>query len=143
MPTFATGVQTIARTLGEHQKAVKKGMRKALLQAGEQILERARYYVPVDTGLLKSTGRATVYISGQTAELVVSFGQDSEGVDAGGGAAYYALWVHENLDVYHAPPTSAKFLEKAERETRWKVSALIGDTLNAETEVVKNGIVVP
>lgn len=32
---------------------------------------------------------------------------------AKGGDPDYAVFVHENLDVYHAPPTQAKFLQHA------------------------------
>jgi len=55
---------------------------------------------PVKTGVL----RASVFID----DPVVRDGNLSIGF---GYTRYYSVYVHENLDSYHKPPTKAKFLE--------------------------------
>lgn len=49
--------------------------------------------------------------------------------------AYYAVFVHENLEARHAPPTSAKFLERAAKNKKREMQAVIKSHI-----VNKNGL---
>lgn len=62
------------------------------------ILNRAKYYCPVDTGKLKSSGRVE-HIGGGKSMII--FDCD------------YAWYVHEHTWKKHAYPTCAKFLTRA------------------------------
>lgn len=42
-----------------------------------------------------------------------------------GFAAPYCVFVHERTDVYHAPPTQAKFLEQPARQYRRQIGGVI------------------
>lgn len=87
--------------LVEH--AVPQAAVRALYQLGEEILTQSQEIVPVDTGSLKRSGHTTLpAIEGD--QIVVTIGY-------GGPSAPYALPVHERIDVFHRPPTQAKFLE--------------------------------
>lgn len=68
-----------------------------------RVFERSQYEVPVDTGALRSSGFITQpYVTGNQVAISIVYGQ---------AAAPYALWVHENLEQRHAPPTKSKYLE--------------------------------
>lgn len=75
------------------------GMEQGLIRAGLFLLARAQEFVPVDTGFLKRSGYVAKTGKGFSTLVSVGF------------TAPYAIWVHERLDLHHAPPTMAKFLE--------------------------------
>ena len=78
----------------------------------EPILKESQRLVPVDTGKLKRSGFIeTRRMSGGT-EAAIGYGRY--------GRPTYAAFVHENMNVRHAAPTQAKFLEVA-------VNTKIGD----------------
>lgn len=81
-----------------------KAMGNALFQEGERIMAAAKELVPVDTATLKTSGHVKLpEIVGDDVTVVMGFG---------GAASDYAIYVHENLEARHAPPTQAKFLEQ-------------------------------
>ena len=82
----------------------EEGERNARTMA-ELILELARdVYCPIDTGELRESGIVVEQGAGETYAAQVEFG------------TRYALYVHEDLTVYHEPPTQAKFLDRASEE---------------------------
>lgn len=79
---------------------------EGLRRGAKIILDKALYYCPEDTGFLRQSGDTEVNDLGDDGgEVVVFF------------SAYYAVFVHENTRVRHDPPTQAKFLERAVRDT--------------------------
>lgn len=83
-----------------------EGVTEDAIEAGLQmILDASQELVPVDTGALKASGFIRVFRTRGRVSGVVGY--------AAGGNPYYAAIVHENLEMYHAPPTQAKFLEEA------------------------------
>lgn len=72
----------------------------------EAIMVRATELCPVDTGTLRDSAKVSPPMR-QGAQAVAVEGS------FGGNAREYAAYVHERLDVYHEPPTQAKFLETA------------------------------
>ena len=68
-----------------------------------KMLKETLRITPVDTGNLRASGHVTnPVVNGTVVSTEIVFGGDS---------APYAFIVHERLDVYHRPPTQAKFLE--------------------------------
>lgn len=78
----------------------------------EEILKRAKYYCPVDTGKLVNSGRIERKGDG-TCDIV--FGNED---------CTYAWYVHENMSARHATPTRAKFLTRAVQEVEAMWNAL-------------------
>jgi hypothetical protein len=71
------------------------------------IFAETQVLVPVETGALKRSGRVVrEAVTADGVVLSIAYGGPSEPryVD-------YAVYVHERLDVRHAPPTQAKFIE--------------------------------
>lgn len=112
------GLKKAAEQLEREKKEKADKIIQDLINLAELIKRRALYYCPIDTGALRRS--AKVKVSGQsatTATLSITFGDDT---------AYYALYVHEDLTKYHAPPTQAKFLERAIAESRADIINIFG-----------------
>lgn len=102
---------------------------KGLYRSGHLVMAKSAIEVPVRSGALRATGYVTLpKKSGSRYTVTLGYGgvpgaqgvtiptsqprtskkgnvyQSSAGVD-------YALYVHENLEAHHLPPTKAKFLE--------------------------------
>jgi hypothetical protein len=76
-----------------------------MLDAMKPTLELAKYYTPVDTGALVDSG----YLEGTSTKsyprVEIGFGF--------GGNPRYTVYVHEMVQIAHAAPTQAKFLQRA------------------------------
>ncbi len=46
-----------------------------------------------------------------------------------GYTANYAIFVHENLEAYHEPPTQAKYLEQPARELKPELASIIAELI--------------
>jgi hypothetical protein len=99
---FQTAIYNIG-VLPSRHSVIMEGVVK---KCGQLILDRSQVYVPVLTGKLKASGHLETYGSGF--RMVVHVIYDVP----------YAVYVHENTNAYHAPPTSAKFLTLALSETK-------------------------
>lgn len=77
----------------------------ALKYALEPIYDESQILVPVDTGRLKASGFIEARKTGRGVTGAVGYGK--------GGDPYYAVYVHEHLELRHEAPTQAKFLEEA------------------------------
>lgn len=88
----------------------------------DAVLAESQEIVPVEEGDLKSTGRVVVTERGERVSGRVSYG------NAAGPNKFvdYAIYVHENPDARHEPPTSWKFLEIPWRRRRGGMPAAIG-----------------
>jgi hypothetical protein len=80
----------------------------AIDAALDPIFATSQYYVPVDTGKLKKSGFKEVGTFRGRPRGIVGY--------AKGGDPHYATIVHEDMEMSHKPPTSAKFLERAFKE---------------------------
>lgn len=144
------GIQTVIKALERIRDSAVPAARAGLEAAGENVLILAKYYCPVDTGALRASGRVEVldqFGSGPSGlRLQVIFGgkvgytlpgtgkgqsaKPDKGytgpADLSGMVVYYAVPVHENLAARHAPPTCAKFLERAVRENWQAITELVG-----------------
>ncbi len=76
-------------------------MEEVVYEELEEIKEASQEIVPVDTGRLHDSAFVDVRRERGKVQGIVGF--DTE----------YALYVHENPDAFHKPPTRWKFLEEA------------------------------
>lgn len=103
---YVTGVDATVQSLRvRFDSNVKRAITIAVKAHAQEVYELSQELVPVDKGPLKASGR--IELSRDENGLMVAK------VVYGGETAPYALWVHENLEAYHAPPTQAKYLERA------------------------------
>lgn len=98
-----TNADKVIASLRLKRLAGEKAVEKMIDQMAKTTLELSQTYVPVDTGALKASAQGGPIYSGTgiTRTAVIEY------------VAPYVVYVHENLDSWHAPPTSAKFLERA------------------------------
>lgn len=101
-------------------QAIRKGtnltgmiMADAMRKAAETLLKVSQPLVPVNTGALKASGKVVVKGTGFAAVAFVVY------------EAQYAVWVHENLQAYHAPPTQARYLADAVPKARGTIAAML------------------
>ncbi len=88
-------------------------MADALEKAAHVLLNASQKLVPVDTGELKKSGKVVVKGRGFSAVAYVIY------------EARYAVWVHENLQSYHEPPTQARYLADAVPKVRGTIAAML------------------
>lgn len=78
---------------------------EALVYGLKPIFDESQRIVPVDTGRLKRSGFVETRRTARGTAAAIGYGRY--------GRPTYAAFVHERLDLRHASPTSAKFLELA------------------------------
>lgn len=102
------GALQLKRKLGKAALEAPIEFGRAIYQETQVEATEAKKRTPVDTGTLK----ATVHAEGPTFEARRIYTE----VVAGGPAASYAIYVHEDLDAYH-PVGQAKFIESTINES--------------------------
>lgn len=111
-------IKTVKRNIGKiAQQKIQAG--KAELQKQiDKIFTKSLVLCPVDTGVMKSTGRTEpVKIKATKIEGSITYG--------GGQAAKYTIVQHENLQFSHEHPTQAKWLEQPAKEQAKKMPEAI------------------
>lgn len=94
-------VSTVISQMYDYVKGSKRKYQELSFAYGQRIYDLSQYYVPVDTGALKNSGRLEA--TGDGFDQVVRVSYNTE----------YAIYVHEILTNFHEPPTSAKYLQRA------------------------------
>ncbi len=89
-------------------KTVDAATEAAVRAALQPVFDASQDLVPVDTGKLKASGYLVTRMSRGRIVGEVGYGK--------GGNPHWAPRVHEDLDVFHEPPTQAKFLEQPANE---------------------------
>ncbi len=102
-------LRAISGVKAKYAPKIADALRKCAGVAGR----KSDYFVPKDTLALMQSKKITVTGKGFGARAVLSY------------STHYAIYVHENLDMPHAEPTCAKFLEKAVRLTRGTQASII------------------
>lgn len=111
-----TNLQKVIGQLRRYGQGFFDGAAAAQVDAAEEVLARAKYYTPVETGYLKGTGRVEIELRElRRAAARIVFD------------APYSTFVHERLDLHHAPPTQAKFLQRAVDELERRMTVVIGE----------------
>lgn len=103
------GMDKIIAKLQVAPNETKKAIRQVTDEVSQDVLYRSNEYVPVDTGVLRSSGNI-IRAKEEGANTIVG------GVGYGGAASKYAVIVHENLNANHPRGGQAKFLERATNE---------------------------
>lgn len=98
MAEAVEGLGSLTRRLNRVERDVPRAARRARMESGEDLLTKTIPVTPLECGPLRESG----YVEHAESESVVGFG---------GQAAGYAIFVHERLELRHAPPTRSKFLE--------------------------------
>lgn len=96
------------------------GVERGIKKASAFLLREAKKIVPVDTGALKASGRIDLTGTGPETNAFITFSTD------------YAGYVHEDLNAYHRPPTSAKYLERPAREHQEEIRQIVRDECRRE-----------
>lgn len=132
MKATVTGVDRVLRAIGKARTQDAVNIDEGLKKCAQVIMRKALTVVPRETGALAESHK------------VVGNGKQGFAarytVEAGGPGAYYALYVHEDLTKYHAPPTMSKWLEYAVRTTRGTCSAILKRTMGAERGKTIDGV---
>lgn len=101
---IAPNTEQLAVRIKARLDAALRAAKAEAYQFGEEVMADSKQnYVPVDTGLLRSSGNVQTEDHGNRFRVILGYG---------GAAAGYAIHVHENLNAYHRPPTQAKYLER-------------------------------
>ena len=87
--------------------AIKGLTPDVLLEILEPVLEQSQIYCPVKTGALKNSSYLEVMQQGTGGTISAEIGYGR------GGVPHYTIFVHEDMEKFHVPPTQAKFLERA------------------------------
>ena len=94
----------------------------ALYQEAQALIAEAKQITPVDTGALRASGMIQMpTLQGKQVEVRCGFG---------GPAAPYAVYVHENLEAHHQPPTQAKFLEVPAKRRAKGMQQRVADSIS-------------
>lgn len=84
----------VTNRLRQAHEAARMALARALYAEGLTIMARSQPLVPVDTGLLRSTGRVDLIPEESTGVgVLLSYG--------GEGLAPYAVYVHERTGLHH------------------------------------------
>jgi hypothetical protein len=99
---------------------------QALYAEANDIMLASQELVPVDTGILKTSGEVLdPVINGNTVEVVMGYG---------GAASAYALRQHEDLTYRHAEGKQAKYLEDPAREAMENFEQSLADRIEGIIE---------
>ena len=92
-----------------------RALMRGVYKAATDIMLESQRIVPVDTSTLKQSARVgEPEVFGAHVQVELGYGYGAQvNPKTGQVAGQYAVPVHERLDQYHAPPTQAKFLERA------------------------------
>src|SRR4029434_8732072 len=103
MEVKVSGLDQVFKNLEATSEQIIQALARALYEDGGALLKEAQAITPWEFGVLVGSGYVTLpEITGSKIKVVLGFG---------GAAQAYAEIVHERLDVYHKPPTQAKYLE--------------------------------
>lgn len=119
------GVQTAIRGLDKAIRTTAPRIQDGINRCLFAVLKKSRYYVPKDTHALEKSA---------TVVPAQGVGYGARGyVQYGGAGVGYAVRVHEDMEMKHAPPTCAKFLERAVRELKGTMTQIMGRAVAGET----------
>lgn len=107
-------------TMGAAEEATKEG--------AQLVYEESQLLVPVDTEKLKKSGKVEKRKTtlGFKTSWLVTYDTD------------YAIYVHEDLSVYHDPPTTAKFLEIPLRNNQKLITKLVAARVQQKLEQINS-----
>lgn len=106
MSLFSLDTRALMTKFAAAAVAARIGTDRATNAAAEDLLTKTIPVTPVEYGDLRGSGR------------VEKAGFGDYAVVFGGPEAPYAIYVHERMDLQHAAPTKAKYLESTYLENK-------------------------
>jgi hypothetical protein len=111
-------MDSLQRIIGSAYNQFETAAPQIVYNALEPTFLKARdVYCPIDKGDLRASGYLEIQPFRGQPRVEMGF--------ARGGQPFYAVVVHENLEMPHKPPTRAKFLETAVDEDLSDISSRI------------------
>lgn len=107
------GVKVVLKNLRRYKKMIPKNVHRGMKKAGLFLQRKSQEVVPVDTGHLKSSAFTRGEGEGKNFIVIVGY------------TASYAIYVHENPNAFHLPPTQWKFLEDPAKRYRREMHLII------------------
>lgn len=120
------GIEKAIKRLKRYQEAGAIAAEKAAIACGKIILKESLKLCPIDTGELRASGH--IVIEGYGFDIRVTVGY----------SAPHAIYVHENLEVYHKYPTQAKFLSEVIRRYRGDIRRMIAQQVHEAMQAARN-----
>ncbi len=118
-PIAVVGVPAVISRLKRLKDLGEIAAEDAVNGSAEILLREANKICPIDTGDLRESGTIL---------------KDGDGFNATAAVVYeapYAVYVHENLEAFHQPPTQAKWLEETWRRYRRDIGQYIQRTVRS------------
>ena len=119
--------EQIERNLAGVLRGIKELTPGALRHGLQPIFDESQKLVPVLTGDLKKSGRLHTDVTSRGVVGLIAYAE--------GGKPFYAVFVHERLDLKHDGETQAKFLEEAVNRKVGQVGPRIKAYFRRETGV--------
>jgi len=91
-------INRVLKRLDKADSATRNAVRVAMYQEMVAIMSVSLRQVPVDTGLLRSTAYVTLPTTTSTISVSAGYGTN------------YGIFVHDNIQAHHNPPTKALYL---------------------------------
>lgn len=113
-----SGVSESIRTLRGYGKKLDPAMERGVHAMTEYLGEEANKVTPIKTGDLRNSQRRQYTGKGRFCRGRVTYN------------TRYAIYVHEDLDKYHAPGTYAKFLQRTAFEKRGQMNKKFWEEVN-------------
>jgi hypothetical protein len=108
-PIEIKGLDRLQKIVDQAGDKALTAIAQGLYLEAQMAFNESQTLVPIDTGILKSSGHITSpKMDENSVEITIAYG---------GPATSYAFFVHERIyapsgkKVYHKPPTRAKYLE--------------------------------
>jgi len=106
------------RIIEELKRKLPTAIERILWEEGQKVMNESVPLCPIDTGRLRASRYVrTPKTTGNRTTMELGYSTD------------YAVYVHENLEAYHKPPTQAKFLETPLRQHLPEIEKLIGEAI--------------
>ncbi len=118
MASFRVDTTPVRNRLNLLAGQIRENVAVALNEIAEETMLDAKRRTPVDTGVLRDTGKVSRHATPRALRAELSYGTD------------YAVYVHERLNVRHKHG-EPKFLERAVNETARTMAARLAEKLAA------------
>ncbi|MGA9772360.1 MAG: hypothetical protein WBV94_25225 [Blastocatellia bacterium] len=115
------GIDELLRDLSAAGERAISGLERTLYPGAEKVMAKSKRLCPALSGALRASGHVERPVrSGAGVEIKLGYGNSSVG---------YAEIVHERMDVEHASPTQAKFLEQPMIEALPEIEAAVAEEM--------------
>jgi hypothetical protein len=109
----------LVKAIEEIVKQFKEASPEIMIEALRPTFELSQVYVPKDTGALMRSGYLEEAMFRGKPRVEIGYGYRN--------SPLYAQLVHERTDLYHEPPTKAKFLQDAVMEDLPNIYKRLGE----------------